>query len=153
MMLFGILEYCRFLFVLHVSNNAARDAVRYAVVHTGDGAMAGDPASVSRADLIAITTTGKLGSTTIGSGMGGMEKNITGYTVDVFTVDPAGLALSPPVVRPLPGSPTPAWNSARFGEKIAVQITGSYQPATPALLFMPSSIPFKVTVMYASEAN
>src|SRR5688572_33219798 len=79
MILFGIFEYCRFLFVLHVSNNAARDAVRYAVVHTGNGAMPGDPASVSNADLIAITTTGKLGTTNIGSGMCGMEKNITGY--------------------------------------------------------------------------
>ena len=35
MTLFGIFEYCRLLYVTHVANNAARDTVRYAVVHTG----------------------------------------------------------------------------------------------------------------------
>lgn len=153
LMLFGIFEYCRLLFVLHVSNNAARDAVRYAVVHTGRGAMPGDPTSVSKQDLIDITTTGKLGTTNIGAGMCGMEKNITGYAVDVFSVDPAGLAQNPPVVQAMSGSPTPAWNAAKFGEKIAVQITGTYAPALPSLVFMNVTIPFKVTVMYNSEAN
>ena len=33
MLLFGMFEYCRFLLVLHVTNNAARDGVRYAAVN------------------------------------------------------------------------------------------------------------------------
>ena len=33
MLLFGIFEYCRFLMVLHITNNAARDGARYAVVN------------------------------------------------------------------------------------------------------------------------
>lgn len=33
MLLFGIFEYCRFLMVLHVTHNAARDGARYAAVN------------------------------------------------------------------------------------------------------------------------
>src|SRR3954470_18319969 len=33
MLLFGMFEYCRFLLVLHVTNNAARDGARYASVN------------------------------------------------------------------------------------------------------------------------
>ena len=33
MLLFGLFEYCRFLMVLHLTNNAARDGARYAVVN------------------------------------------------------------------------------------------------------------------------
>ena len=35
MLLFGIFEYGRFLFVYHMTTNAARDAARFAVVRTG----------------------------------------------------------------------------------------------------------------------
>ena len=34
MVLFGIFEYSRYLYVLHMVNNAARDGARYAVVNT-----------------------------------------------------------------------------------------------------------------------
>ena len=37
LMLFGILEYGRFLFVYHLTTNAARDAARFAVVQTSGG--------------------------------------------------------------------------------------------------------------------
>ena len=154
MLLFGIFEYCRFLFVLHVSNNAARDAVRYAVVRTGGvGTMSGDPLTVSEADIVSICTFGTIQGQNVGSGMSNMENNIVGYAVDVFAVDPDGLLLTPPVIQPKPGSPLPGWNDAAFGEKIAVQITGTYQPIVPNLLMMNASIPFKVVVMYSSEAN
>src|SRR5689334_17002312 len=33
LLLFGMFEYCRFLLVLHVTNNAAREGARYAVVN------------------------------------------------------------------------------------------------------------------------
>ena len=42
MMLFGILEYCRLLYVLHLASNAARDAARFAAVHTGGPTMPSD---------------------------------------------------------------------------------------------------------------
>lgn len=150
MLLFGIFEYCRFLFVIHVTNNAARDAARFAVVHTNGGTMPGEPATISQADIISIMTTGKIGATTYGAGMSGFESNITSYNVEVFYPDRDQLALNPPVITPASGK---AWNDAPFADKICVRVTGTYKPAVPSLLLMGSDIPFKVVVMYSSEAN
>ena len=38
-LLFGVLEYCRFFFMRELISNAAREGARYAVVHTYDGAV------------------------------------------------------------------------------------------------------------------
>ena len=150
LMLFGILEYCRFLFLLHVANNAARDAVRYAAIHTNGGTMPGDPTNVAASDIINLVNTGQIGTRTIGSGMSGMQSNLTGYSVQVFYADPSALAGSPSVAQPLAGT---NWNDAPFAGKIAVQITGTYTPVLPSLLMLSNAIPFKVTAMASSEAN
>jgi hypothetical protein len=148
--LFGIFEYCRLLFVLNLTENAARDAARFAAVHTGGGTMPGDPISFSQSDLVNLVQTGQISGITYGTGMCGMAGNISGMTVTVFTVDPVALAQTPPVVQPLSGS---SWNSASFSQNIAVQVTGTYQPVLPSLLFMNASVPFSITVMVSSEAN
>src|SRR3954462_12274617 len=68
--LFGIFEYCRFVFLLQVCENAARDGARYAVARTGDGTTITDVRNW------------------VNTKMGGRQSEITGYTVDVFNVDP-----------------------------------------------------------------
>lgn len=150
--LFGIFEYCRLLFVMHLTTNAARDGVRFAVVHTNGGTMSGDPTTISAADVISVVNTGLAtsGTTVYGSGMCGMTGNIQNYTVNVFYVDPTALAQSPAVVQALSGT---IWSDAPFGQFIAVQITGNYQPVVPSLLYMSASVPFTITVMDISEAN
>lgn len=150
LMLFGILEYCRFLFLLHVANNAARDAVRYAAIHTNGGTMPGDPSTVASSDIVNLVNTGQIGTRTIGSGMSGMQSNLTGYSVSIFYADPNALAGSPSVAQPLAGT---VWNDAPFGNKIAVRITGTYTPVLPSLLMLSNTIPFQVTAMASSEAN
>jgi Flp pilus assembly protein TadG len=150
MFLFGLFEYCRLLFVLNVTTNAARDTARFAAVHTGGGTMPGDATSYSQADLVSLMNTGQIGGITYGTGMCGMQGNISGMTVTVFTVDPVALAQTPAVVQPLAGS---TWNSGSFGQNIAVNVIGTYQPVTPTLLYMPASVPFSVTVMVSTEAN
>jgi hypothetical protein len=150
MMLFGILEYARLLYVMHVANNAARDTVRFAVVHTSGGTMPGEPATIATSDLVNILLTGQLGSLVEGSGMGGMDKNIQNFSVNIFAVDPVGLSQTPPVIQPMPNS---SWSDAAYGQNIAVQITGHYTPVLPSLLFMNSTIPIQITVMSSSEAN
>jgi Flp pilus assembly protein TadG len=148
--LFGILEYCRLLFVLHVAQNAAHDAARFAAVHTNGGTMPGDPTSFTLTDVTNVATYGATQGITYGTGMCGMQTSLQGYSVTAFTVDPVALAQSPCVVQALSGS---SWNSATFDQEIAVQITGNYQPVVPSLLFMGSSIPITVTVMFNSEGN
>jgi len=150
MMLFGILEYCRLLYFMHVANSSARDAARFAVVHTNGGTMPGEPTSISTADLEAIVRTGKLGSTVIGTGLGGMDRSFDNLTVEIFAVDPVALAQTPPVVQAAPGT---TWNNATFSQKIAVRIRGEFKPMVPPLLFMDSAIPVQITVMASSEAN
>jgi Flp pilus assembly protein TadG len=148
--LFGIFEYCRLLFVLHVANNAARDAARFASVHTSGGTMPGDPATISQADLINLVKTGQVQGINYGTGLCGMQGNIQGLNVTVFSVDPAGLAQNPAVIRP---DPAGDWTTGSFSQNIGVQITGNYQPVLPSLLFMNASVPIQVTVMVSSEAN
>src|SRR4051812_33798367 len=66
LMLFGILEYARFLFVYHLATNAARDAARFAVVRTNggitlteaDGTQISEPGTVSGADVAEVWRTG-----------------------------------------------------------------------------------------------
>jgi Flp pilus assembly protein TadG len=148
MLLFGILEFCRFLYVLHVANNAARDAVRFAVVHTNGGTMPGEPTTISQADLENMAKTGQIQGIDFGSGLGEAYRSIDNFAVSIFAVDPAGLNQTTPVVQS--GG---AWNSASFGQKIAVRITGDYKPAAIGLLFLNSTITFRVTLLASSEAN
>lgn len=150
MFLFAIFEYCRLLFMLHITNNAARDAARFAIVHTSGGTMPGEPATISKNDLINLVKTGQIGSQVYGSGLCGMDGNIEGLNVEVFYCDPAGLAQNPPVIQELSGS---NWDEASFGDKIAIRVTGTYRPVTPGLMFMADTVPFQVTVLASSEAN
>jgi hypothetical protein len=133
-----------------VAQNAAHDAARFAAIHTNGGTMPGDPTTFSSTDVVNVATTGVTQGITYGTGMCGMQNNLQGFAVTTFTVDPVALAQTPSVVQPLAGS---SWNSAAFAQNIAVQITGNYQPVVPSLLFMPSSVPITVTVMFMSEGN
>jgi Flp pilus assembly protein TadG len=141
LVLFGIMEYGRYLMVLQVANNAAREGARYAVVHTGDGTL--------KSDVINVVNTR----------MATVQAQLTGYNADVFTVDPSGVyntgtnpwtAKYPPTIQQKAGS---NWNDASFGGGIAVQITGTYTPLLPSFLFMNASMPVTVTAMMGSEAN
>jgi Flp pilus assembly protein TadG len=154
LLLFGIFEYCRFLFVLHVTNNAAREGARYASVNAS--APTSQAATLQTA-IIAYTT----------QMMSGVQNQISGYQVAVYAVDPTGLTLSPPVIRAATSStgspptyPNPfsssdpnavLWNSAPFPNRIAVTIQGTYYPTTPAFLFMPNSVPIYITAVLGAE--
>ncbi len=123
--LFGIVEYARLLFFLHVADNAVREGARYAVVHTGDG-----------------TTTAQVQSV-VTNAMNGQQSALTGYTVNVFYADPA-------TGQAMPG----AWTDAPFGGAIAVQVTGTYQFVLPSFLgFAGPNMAMKIQSLMSSEAN
>ncbi len=135
MLLFGIFEYCRFLMVLHLTGNAARDGTRYAAVNLSK------PSSFSTTNytdasgnvyqsITAYTT----------SLMGSMQKNLQGFTVTVNAYDQNGVLLT--------GT---TWNQVTFPQQVGVTVTGNYQPVTPLLLFMSSSIPVTSTVAMVAE--
>ena len=151
MLLFGVFEYCRFLLILHVTNNAARDGARFASVNVN---CPPDEVAGKKDDIITATNLA----------MGGTQKNIIGFQVAVYPCDQSGFAQNPPKVIPkslsttTPADPfnasdpnNPAWNQAAFTERIAVTIRGTYKPITPLLLFMPAEIPIDVTAVMGSE--
>lgn len=161
MLLFGIFEYCRFLLVLHMTNNAARDGARYAAVNLDkplnfDVVDYTSPAGRVYANIHRYTK----------ERMGGCDGQLMGCKVAVYPVDYAGLQLTPPVVRPktrhaggtiFPDPFNPAdpnlteWNELVFTERMAVTIKGTYKTALPNLLWMPSTIEIKVTALSFSE--
>ncbi|MBM3983694.1 MAG: hypothetical protein FJ304_26170 [Planctomycetes bacterium] len=162
LLLFGMFEYCRFLMVLHVSNNAARDGARYAVVNMDKPA---DFNTNNYVDYAGTTYPSIVNYTT--ARMGNLQHNISGFRVAAFAVDPTGLTLNPPVVRPKTKStaspkvyPDPfaandanavPWNQAIFTEKIGVTVDGTYRPILPTFMFMPASISVRTTAIMGSE--
>ena len=150
LMLFGIIEYGRFLFVYHLATNAARDGARFAAVKTGGGTVPGDPTTITTDHVKEVVRSGMFNGKAYGTGMCGMESQITGYTCDVYAIPTAQMYSNPPNTDP---AGKPAWNSAPFHEKIAVRISGTYKPVLPNLLRMGSDVDFKVLVLMSSEAN
>lgn len=170
MLLFGVFEYSRFLFILHVSNNGARDGARYAAVNL-DKPNTFDTTDYTDSSPSPTTFTNiqRYTSDRIGGGAG---KQVGGfaYTVAVYAVDPVGLTLTPPVIRPKsanpPTYPDPfnagdpnkvAWNTESLtptdppAKWVAVTVKGDYLPLLPGFLFMPSSVPIYVTSMAGRE--
>lgn len=123
--LFGIFEYCRFVFLLQVCQNAAREGARYAVARTGDG--------TSVTDIQNYVT----------SKMVGRQNDLTGYTVTVMNVDPA-------TGNQITGS---NWNDAPFGGAIRVRVSGTYRPMMPSFLQTRTSFTVTCSSMMTSEAN
>jgi hypothetical protein len=162
LLLFGMFEYCRFLLVLHVTNNATREGARYASVNLDK------PGTFDAQDY--TDASGKLYPSVqqyTKDKMAGLWKNIDGFRVAVFAADQTGLNQNPPVVRPKPKASAPAgtypdpwdasdpnavpWNSAPFPERIVVYVNGTYRPILPTLLLMPSSIPIDVYAITGGE--
>lgn len=162
LVLFGIFEYCRFLMVLHVTNNAARDAARYASVNVN---CPPDQVAAKRTEIVNYAF----------SRMGGLEKNLQGCQVAVYACDSSGFATNPPkvVAKSNPtgktvdpfkaynssSNPLADWNSAAFTDRVAVQVKGTYRPIAPLsidigrlkLSIIPDNIPVNVTAVMGSE--
>jgi len=123
--MFGILEYGRFVFFLQVTNNAAREGARYAVVHTGDGTTLTDIQNYIKGQLA------------------GRDSELANYQVTIQDVDPnTGIAVT--------GA---QWNDAPFGGAILVRIEGDYAPILPNFLRLPGLLHVRATAMMTSEAN
>lgn len=137
MILMAIFEYGRFTFTLTTATNATRDAARYAAVHTGDK---------TSADVFTV----------LDNRMGPARHQITGYTTTgnrkVFWVDPTELAKTPPVVQ-AKGAGVENWKNTPFGDKIAVEVNGTFRPVMASIIRAPTDITVQVRTLITSEAN
>jgi Flp pilus assembly protein TadG len=133
---FGIYEYGRFVFTYTTATNAVRDGCRFAIVNTQTLATAADVQTV------------------VNNKMAGLLNTINGYNVTVFYADPStsGLAASPPVLQDNPLAPAPnGWKTAPFPDKIAVQMTGTYNPVVANIFRAPVAINLNINSVMTSE--
>src|SRR5262245_38530209 len=147
--IFGIIEYGRFLFYLHVADNAAREAARYAAVHTNDGTVLGALTDTPTFDAGNATYPGAFlaPNTSIRAvanyTMGNAKASITGYDVQIYDADPA-------TGNSLGGN----WYDSPFAGALVVEISGTYSFFLPSFLhFSGPSMPLRIKAMTTSEAN
>jgi Flp pilus assembly protein TadG len=122
----GIMEYGRLMMTKQILDNAAREGARYAVVSTS---------SVTTAQIQNVVDTSMAGQ---GAQLADYNKT---SSITVFKADPAT------------GANIGSWSDTRFGEAIAVQITGTYQPVLPIFVFLPGNITLQGSCVMRSEAN
>jgi Flp pilus assembly protein TadG len=135
---FGILEYGPFVMTQQLVENAVREGARYAIVNTQDAATSDVQNLVDQM-------------------LAGQSVQLTGYnkatSIQVFKADPTTLNpldANDNVVASWTNAP---FTDARFGQAIAVRITGTYTPALPSFLYMGHTFPVQATCVMYSEAN
>jgi Flp pilus assembly protein TadG len=149
MMIFGIFEWGRYIFMVQLTQNAARDAARYAAVR------------VNQSDNIVVNST----DTTTFNGrpayviteftnaatarMAGFHNTLENFQVLVYPCDPAGMYASTVVIQPKPAPST--WNNATFSERIAIQIDCQFRVLLPNLLRMPNTLNIRCISLVSSE--
>lgn len=151
MLVFGIFEWGRYIFMQQLMRNAARDAARFAAVR------------VSVADQITVNSTD---TTTFPGGrpayvindftnaatarMAGFHTSLANFQVLIYPCDPVGMYGNPVVIQPKPAPSS--WNNAMFSERIAVQVQGDFRVLLPAfLLGMPNTMTIRSISLVSSE--
>lgn len=137
MFLFGILEYARLLMMMEMLQNACREGARFAVVHTNDKVTADVQNQVD-------TTLANLGAE--------LQSYNKTTSIQVYTADPVTGGPVDQNGNPVSWTSAPFTN-AKFGQPIAVQITGTYKPILPVFLIMGASLNLQARYLMYSEAN
>lgn len=128
MFLFGILEYSRYVMLLQVMTNAAREGCRYAVMHT-------DPVTINSTTYGSATSNV---TTIVNNSLGG--QTLSNQTINIYASDALGNSQG-------------TWENASAGSFITVQITGNFVSILPKFLGMSSTIPITAEAVMRSEGN
>jgi Flp pilus assembly protein TadG len=122
----GILEYGRYLMMLHLLNNAA--GAEYAAVHTTPVVLDGTTYGNATSDV----------TTKVTDNLGGQQ--LSGQAISVYLSDSVG-------------NNQGTWTNAQAGQYICVQIAGTYRFAVPSLLGLPASMALSAKSVKRSEGN
>jgi Flp pilus assembly protein TadG len=125
----GIFEYSRYVMMLQVVNNAAREACRYAVMHTNPVVLDGVTYGNANTDVTNLAT----------NCLGGVA--LSSQVISVYGSDAQG------------NSSGVAWQSTPAGQWITVKITGSFKTLLPTFLHMPATFSVTAESVMRSEAN
>lgn len=126
--IFGIMEYGRYLMMMHLTNNAAREGARYAVSHTQPIIIEGVTYGNSTTDVTNVVNKFMT------------NKRLVNQQIDVYLSDSNGNNIGD-------------WTTASAGQFICVRVTGQFRWFTPSLLKLPSQSNVTVRAMMRSEAN
>lgn len=128
LLVFGVLEYARFLFTVQLLNNAAREGARYAAVNTTTVSTSGVQSYVDN------YLAGQGGAQLVGYNP---STNISVYRADPVTSANTGLS----------------WVNGSWGDAVGVSISGTYQPLAPGLLLLTGSRTISGTCVMTCESN
>lgn len=129
LLLFGILEYGRYMMTLQVLTNAAREGAHYALTHTQPVTIAGVTSGNATTDVTNI----------INKALGG-GVYLSGQTVQIYASDSVGNNIG-------------SWTATQVGESVCVRITGNYPVILGGMLFLPSTLPVVAQAVMRSESN
>ncbi|MEX2114271.1 MAG: TadE/TadG family type IV pilus assembly protein [Pirellulales bacterium] len=128
MFLFGILEYGRYVMMLQVLTNAAREGARYAQIHTQPVTVGGTTSGNASSDVYAV----------INKALAGQQ--LSGQTVSIYASNSTGTSLG-------------SWNNAQTGQSVCVEITGNYPVVISNFIKLPLTIPVTARAVMRSESN
>jgi Flp pilus assembly protein TadG len=129
LLLFGILEYSRYVMLLQVVNNAAREGCRYAVMHTNPVVINGVTYGNANSDVTNLVSNCLAGQA------------LSGQTVSVYGSDALGITNGV------------TWQNTKAGQSITVKITGNFVSLLPTFLHMPSTVSITAESVMRSESN
>ncbi len=127
--LFGILEYSRYVMLLQIMNNVAREGCRYAVMHTNSVVINGVTYGSNTSDV----------TTLIDNCLAGQA--LSGQTISIYGSDALG------------NSTGTAWQDTQSGEWITVKITGNFVSILPGFLHLANAVPITAESVMRSESN
>jgi Flp pilus assembly protein TadG len=115
LILFGIIDFGRYVYYVQILNNAAREGTRYAIVHGADSlAPTGPPDDPSGADVIEV---------------------VREYLVGVIGIEDASTL----TITPTWGTP-PATPDNDRGTKVTVEVTYAFHSVIPIVPIPPISV-------------
>jgi Flp pilus assembly protein TadG len=124
----GVMEYGRYLMMLQLFTVAARQGAEYASKHTNPIVISGTTYGNATSDVLNV----------VNSYLAGQQ--LVGQNTSVYMSDNQGNNLG-------------TWTSARSGNYVCVQITGTYQFSVPSLLYLPSTMAMNFKEVVPSEGN
>ena len=124
----GVFEYGRYLMMLHLCTNAAREGCRYAVSHTQPVTIGAQTQGNATADVTNAVTAYLAG------------QSLASQSIQVYQSDSLGNNLG-------------VWNNASAGQYVCVKITGNFLSAIPNFLHIANPLPITSQAVMVCEGN
>ncbi len=124
--LLGIMDYSRYVMLLQLVNNAAREGARYAVTHTSAVTISGTTYGNADSDV-----TNKINNMLAGQAL-------SGQSISIYESDQLGNNIG-------------TWQNAQWGNWITVKITGNFNSVLPNFLHFGGALPVTAEACMRAE--